>query len=79
VPAVGGLIMLGLLIKALFAPGEASASRTAIFGVGGPVVFGVGAVLAGVVVMLFARRGLPAFFRRTPTIFDASAEIEGGV
>jgi amino acid transporter len=74
IPAAGGSIMIALLFKAVFAPGEASASRTAILGIGGPVVFGVGAVLLGFVVMLFAQRSLPGFFRRTPTTFTEMAE-----
>jgi amino acid transporter len=79
IPAAGGSIMAALLIKALFAPGEASVSRTSILGVGGPVVFGVGAVVVGFAAMLFAQRGLPAFFRRTPTIFAATDEGDDGV
>jgi amino acid transporter len=73
IPAAGGLIMALLLIKILFTPGEANASRTSILGIGGPVVFGVGAILIGFVAMLFAQRRLPAFFRRRPTVFAAES------
>jgi amino acid transporter len=68
VPAAGGLIMFALLLKACFAPGAASLSQTSIFGIGGPVVFGLGAVIAGFLLMLFVRRRLPAFFSRTPEV-----------
>jgi hypothetical protein len=37
-----------------------------IFGIGGPLVIGVGALLAGALLMAFAQLALPAFFRRKP-------------
>jgi amino acid transporter len=67
-PAAGGLIMFLLLAKSVFAPGEATTSQISALGVGGPVLIGVGAVLAGFLLMIFARRGLPDFFARKPEI-----------
>ena len=69
VPAAGGLIMFVLLIKSCLAPAPANAGQTSIFGIGGPVLFGAGAMLVGFLLMIFAQRSLPAFFRRRPTIF----------
>jgi amino acid transporter len=63
-PGLGGLMMLTLLIKACFAPGEATTSQISVLGVGGPVIIGLGAVLTGFLLMVFAQRRLPDFFRR---------------
>jgi amino acid transporter len=68
-PAAGGVMMALLLIKACLAPGETS--QTSILGIGGPVLFGLGAVLTGAVLMLLAQHRLPDFFTRTPGVFDA--------
>ncbi len=64
VPAAGGVIMFVLLAKSVFAPGEATTSQVSVLGIGGPVLIGVGAVLTGFLLMILARRGLPAFFER---------------
>ena len=68
-PAAGGTIMFVLLIKVCFAPGEATTSRLSIFGVGGPVLIAVAAVLTGFLLMLLAQHGMPEFFGRKPEVF----------
>jgi amino acid transporter len=64
VPALGALIMTALLLKACFAPGEATTSQISVLGVGGPVIIGVAAVATGFLLMIFAQMRMPAFFRR---------------
>ena len=53
-----------------------------IFGVGGPLVIGLGGLLLGVVLMYLPGIGTPAFFKRKPEIADpalvASAPAGGG-
>lgn len=71
IPATGGTIMFLLLAKSVFAPGGATTSQISVFGVGGPVLIGVGAVLTGFLLMLVARRGLPGFFARKPEVAPA--------
>ena len=73
IPATGSAIMFLLLIKSCFAPGEATTSQISVFGVGGPVIIGLGAVLTGFLLMLWARHGLPNFFRRRPEVFSAAS------
>jgi hypothetical protein len=41
-----------------------------IFGVGGPLVIGLGAILIGIPLMLLYRWKLPAFFTRKPAVAD---------
>lgn len=72
VPALGGLMMLALFVMACrsyFGPDQ---DNTAIFGFGPPLVFGVGALLAGVILMAMARFALPHFFGRKPEVVDSA-------
>jgi hypothetical protein len=57
-----------LLAKSCFAPGDATTSQISVLGVGGPVIIGVGSVVLGFLLMVLARFGLPAFFRRRPEV-----------
>jgi hypothetical protein len=68
-PAAGAMIMFALLVKGCLAPGEATTSKLAIFGVGGPVIIAAAAVVTGLLLMLFAQHGTPDFFRRKPEVF----------
>ncbi len=63
-PAVGSLIMLFLFVKSSTVLG--TSGSMAIFGIGAPLVIGVGALLAGFLLMAFARQGLPEFFKASP-------------
>ena len=74
-PAAGGTIMFVLLIKACFAPGEATTSQISIFGVGGPVLIAAAAVVMGFLLMLFAQRGMPDFFSRKPEVFTSDRSM----
>lgn len=68
VPAAGGLVMFALFImtcQSFIGPDQ---DNTAIFGIGPKLVFGVGALVLGFILMLVARIGLPDFFRRKPEV-----------
>jgi amino acid transporter len=69
-PTAGGLILLALFIKSCFDLGKKSAGSTVIFGVGGPLVIGLGALLLGIPLMLLAQWKLPDFFKRKPEVAD---------
>ena len=69
-PTLGGLILLALFIKSCFDLGKTSAGSTVIFGIGGPLVIGLGALLLGIPLMLLAQWRLPEFFRRKPEVVD---------
>lgn len=71
-PAVGGLTMLALFVLACnsyFAPDQ---DNTSIFGIGPPLVFGVGALVFGGILMVLARIGLPEFFKRQTEVADGA-------
>jgi amino acid transporter len=70
VPALGGLIMLALLIAACINFSDPSQDKTTIHGIGAPLVFGVGALVVGVVLMVWMRLVAPRFFRRRTEVFD---------
>ena len=81
-PAAGGTIMFMLLIKACFAPGEATTSRLSIFGVGGPVIIAAASIMTGFLLMLFAQHGMPDFSaasRRCSRVTGASHVPDGVV
>jgi amino acid transporter len=69
-PGLGGLIMFALFVRMCFDFSKPSAGATVVFGVGGPLVIGVGALLIGVVLMALAQLGLPDFFKRRPEVID---------
>jgi amino acid transporter len=70
-PTLGGLILLALFIKSCFDLGRTNAGDTVIFGIGGPLVIGLGALLIGIPFMLLAQWKLPGdFFKRKPEVAD---------
>jgi amino acid transporter len=70
-PTLGGLMLLGIFIKAAIYYGhQANNYSPDAFGIGLPVVIGVGSLLLGVVVMAVAWVKMPAFFRRRPEVAD---------
>ena len=62
--------MLALLIAACVTYSDPSQGKTAFHGIGAPLVFGIGALVAGIVLMAWARLALPDFFRRKREVFD---------
>jgi amino acid transporter len=72
VPVLGGLIMLALFAMACQSFVKPDQDNTAIFGIGPPLVFGVGGLVLGAFLMVVARLALPDFFRRKREVVDAS-------
>jgi amino acid transporter len=69
-PLLGAVILTALFIKSCFDLGKTDAGSTVIFGVGGPLVIGLGALVLGIPFMLLCQWKLPAFFRRRPEVAD---------
>lgn len=69
-PTLGGLILLALFVKSCFDLGKTGAGSTVIFGIGGPLVIGLGALIVGIPVMLLCQWRLPDFFRRRREVAD---------
>jgi len=70
VSALGGLIMLVLFVTACQSYVKPDQDNTSIFGIGPPLIFGVSALALGLVLMVFARIGLPDFFKRKTEVVD---------
>jgi hypothetical protein len=51
-------------------------SKISFGGIGAALIFGAGGLLVGVVLMLWARLALPAFFRRGSEVADPAAVAE---
>jgi amino acid transporter len=72
-PTAGGVILLALFIKSCFDLGRTNAGSTVIFGIGGPLVIGLGALLIGIPFMLIAQWKIHGdFFKRKPEVADPS-------
>jgi len=70
-PTLGGLMLLALFIKALDYYGRKANASTHVFGLGTPVVVGVGSLVLGVVVLLITRPAVrTSFWRRRPEVAD---------
>jgi hypothetical protein len=66
-PFVGGSILLFVFVRSCFDLGRADAGSTTYFGIGSPLVIGLGFLLVGAVLMVLWRAaGHPEFFRRRP-------------
>jgi amino acid transporter len=70
VPALGGLIMLALLVGACINYSDPSQDKTSFHGIGAPLVFGLGAMVVGVILMVWTRLAAPIFFRRRAEVFN---------
>jgi amino acid transporter len=69
-PTLGGVILTALFIKSCFDLAKTNAGSTVIFGVGGPLVIGLGALVIGIPFLLLAQWRLPDFFKRRPEVAD---------
>ena len=69
-PLVGGIMLTWVLVKSAIdlSKPENSASGNSWFGVGPPLVIGVGFMVLGVVLMLLQRRAEPEFWQRKPEL-----------
>jgi hypothetical protein len=66
-PAVGGAILLFVFVRSCVDLGKADAGSTTYFGVGSPLVIGLGFLALGAILMVIWRAaGHPEFFRRKP-------------
>ena len=66
-PGLGALCMVALFVKSCFELAKPSAGTTVIFGIGGPLVIGLGALLLGFVLMLLAQLSLRTFSAAAPS------------
>jgi hypothetical protein len=71
-PLLGGVTLAAIFVKSCFdlSKPENSESGDSWFGLGPPIVIGLGFLLLGVVFMLLWRSGHPGFFRRRPRTAD---------
>ena len=71
-PFLGGLMLLGIFVKSCvdLSKPENSESGDSWFGLGPPLVIGLGFLLLGVVLMLVWRMHDATFFRRRPEVAD---------
>ena len=67
-PLLGGLILAAVFFKSCYdlSKPENSESGDSWFGLGPPLVIGIGFLLMGVVLMLLWRLDNPEFFKRKP-------------
>ena len=71
-PTLGGLILLYVFIRSCYdlSKPENSESGDAWFGLGPPLIIGIGFLLMGAVLMVLWARRHPEFFRRKPEVAD---------
>jgi amino acid transporter len=74
-PGFGGLALLAAFILSIVSYWPAASSYSSFDGIGGVFLIGAGSLLAGVTLMLAARRWLPAFFT-TGTLPALSASAD---
>jgi hypothetical protein len=61
-PGFGGLALFAAFVLSIVSYWPAASSYSSFDGIGGVFLIGAGSLLAGVILMLAARRWLPAFF-----------------
>ena len=71
-PTLGGIILAGVFFKSCYdlSKPENSTSGASWFGLGPPLVIGLGLLLVGVVLMLLARPTHQQFFKRRREVAD---------
>jgi hypothetical protein len=67
---LGALALFAIFIKAFIDYSNPDNTNTEILGVGAPVMIGVGSLVLGAVVMIFARFRYREFFARKPEVYD---------
>ncbi|HTC05026.1 MAG TPA: APC family permease, partial [Xanthobacteraceae bacterium] len=75
-PALGALIMLALLIAACINYSDPSQDKTTIHGIGAPLMFGVGAIVFGVILMVLMQFAQPDFFQRKREVFKPNVQVK---
>jgi amino acid transporter len=73
-PLLGGLMLLGILVKSCYdlSKPENSESGDSWLGLGPPLIIGIGSMLLGVLLMLWWYAGHKDFFRRKPEVVSPS-------
>jgi amino acid transporter len=69
-PVLGGAMLLAIFVKSFFELKNPDNTNTEFLGIGSPVVIGVGGLIVGAVLMVFARFTYREFFSRKPEVFD---------
>jgi hypothetical protein len=69
-PFLGFASLAYLFVKSCIELGKTDAGSTVIFGVGGPLVIGLGGLLLGLVFMAWWNGISPSFFKRKPEVAD---------
>jgi amino acid transporter len=80
-PLLGGLMLAAIFVKAFHDYNTTSTDINytgGVFGIGTPVAIGVGGLLLGVVLMVWAMFVYPRFFKRKPEVADPGI-LEGTV
>ncbi|MDX6689631.1 MAG: hypothetical protein QOG15_1088 [Solirubrobacteraceae bacterium] len=78
-PGLGGVLLLGIFVKALIYYGDpANTSSAGLFGIGVPVVVGLGSMLVGVIIMVALRPSFAPFFKRPREVADPAVLAQGG-
>ncbi len=76
-PTLGGVMLFGVFIEAVIHyQNPANTSTAGLFGIGTPVVIGIGSLLLGVILMLIARIPYKEFFARKLEVADPAVLAE---
>ncbi len=70
IPVAGGLIMLALFIGSCINYMSPDQNKTSFDGVGAALIFGLGALALGLLLMAWSRLASPGFFQRKPDVAD---------
>jgi hypothetical protein len=76
-PVLGGISLAGIFVKSCYDLGKADAGSTKVFGIGGPLVIGLGGLLVGVILMILWNLRRPEFFRLKPEVADPALLEDG--
>jgi amino acid transporter len=78
-PVLGGLLLLGIFVKSFLELKNPDNTNTEFLGIGSPVVIGVGGLIVGAVLMVFARFTYREFFSRKPEVFNPATAGQASV
>jgi amino acid transporter len=78
VPALGGMSMLMLFVASVINYMNPEQNKTSFYGIGAALIFGVGSLVLGFLLMLIARIWLPDFFTRKNAMLPADSGRTSG-
>jgi amino acid transporter len=70
IPIAGGLIMLALFVGSCINYMSPDQNKTSFDGIGAALIFGLGALALGLLLMAWSRLARPGFFQRKPDVAD---------